>query len=185
MITWKATGGRCRRAFAARPCRDSQNAHIVDPAASDLGVLAGAAEDLVSACQPDREKAGLRVEPLPAGARGVPDYERASREHLPVDRGRQKVANPGAVKTPKAMTGRMPAVADVLANWKCSVPETDGPAADDAPAGTASHKAPRRSWHVPTKAALFKARARLGPEPLKALFGAAAASLAAADTQGA
>jgi hypothetical protein len=92
--------------------------------------------------------------------------------------GAQKVASPGAVKTPKAMTGRVPAVADVLANWKCSVPETGGPAADDAPAGRASHKAPRRSWHVPTKAALFKARARLGPEPLKALFGAAAAALA-------
>src|SRR6266699_2276283 len=28
-----------------------------------------------------------------------------------------------------------------------------------------------QSWYVPTKAALFQARRRLGPEPLKALFG--------------
>jgi hypothetical protein len=42
-----------------------------------------------------------------------------------------------------------------------------------------------QSWSVPTKAALFKARARLGPEPLKALFGAVAAPLAAPETRGA
>ncbi len=40
-------------------------------------------------------------------------------------------------------------------------------------------------WNVPTKAALFKARARLGPEPLRALFEAVAAPLAAPDTEGA
>jgi len=37
---------------------------------------------------------------------------------------------------------------------------------------------------VPTKAALFKPRARLGPEPLQALFSAVAAPLATAQTQG-
>jgi len=42
-----------------------------------------------------------------------------------------------------------------------------------------------QSWNVPTKAALFKARARLGPEPLKALFGEVAAPLATAQTRGA
>ena len=42
-----------------------------------------------------------------------------------------------------------------------------------------------QSWNVPTKAALFKARARLGPGPLQALFGAAAVPLAAAGTKGA
>jgi hypothetical protein len=42
-----------------------------------------------------------------------------------------------------------------------------------------------RPWSVPTKAALFKARARLGPEPLRALFEAAAVPLAAAQTKGA
>jgi len=42
-----------------------------------------------------------------------------------------------------------------------------------------------RSWNVPTKAALFKARARLGPEPLRALFAAAAVPLATAQTKGA
>jgi hypothetical protein len=42
-----------------------------------------------------------------------------------------------------------------------------------------------QSWSVPTKAALFKARARLGPEPLKALFGEAAAPLATLQTRGA
>ena len=41
-----------------------------------------------------------------------------------------------------------------------------------------------QSWNVPTKAALFKARARLGPEPLRALFEAAAVPLAAAETKG-
>jgi hypothetical protein len=41
-----------------------------------------------------------------------------------------------------------------------------------------------RSWSVPTKAALFKARARLGPEPLRALFEAAAVPLATAGTRG-
>ena len=42
-----------------------------------------------------------------------------------------------------------------------------------------------QSWTVPTKAALFKARARLGPEPVKALFGAVAAPLATPQTRGA
>jgi len=41
-----------------------------------------------------------------------------------------------------------------------------------------------QSWSVPTKAALFKPRARLGPEPLQALFSAVAAPLATAQTQG-
>jgi hypothetical protein len=40
-------------------------------------------------------------------------------------------------------------------------------------------------WNVPTKAALFKARARLGPEPLRALFESVAAPLAGPDTEGA
>ena len=42
-----------------------------------------------------------------------------------------------------------------------------------------------QSWQVPTKAALFKARARLGPAPLRALFEAAAVPLATAETRGA
>lgn len=37
------------------------------------------------------------------------------------------------------------------------------------------------TWAVPTKAALFKARSRLGPEPLEALFAEVARPLAAAD----
>lgn len=40
-------------------------------------------------------------------------------------------------------------------------------------------------WKVPTKAALFKARARLGPEPLRALFAAVASPLATPATKGA
>lgn len=43
----------------------------------------------------------------------------------------------------------------------------------------------RRPWKVPTKAALFKARARLGPEPLRALFDAVAVPLAEPGTAGA
>ncbi len=42
-----------------------------------------------------------------------------------------------------------------------------------------------QSWHVPTKAALFQARRRLGPEPLKALFGEVARPLAVPQTKGA
>ncbi|HEY4938496.1 MAG TPA: transposase domain-containing protein, partial [Actinomycetota bacterium] len=42
-----------------------------------------------------------------------------------------------------------------------------------------------RDWKVPSKAALFKARARLGAEPLAALFDAAAAPLATPQTRGA
>jgi hypothetical protein len=42
-----------------------------------------------------------------------------------------------------------------------------------------------QSWHVPTKAALFKARQRLGHEPLKALFGEVAMPLATERTRGA
>jgi hypothetical protein len=42
-----------------------------------------------------------------------------------------------------------------------------------------------QAWNVPTKAALFKARARLGPAPLKALFDAVAAPLATEETKGA
>ena len=40
-------------------------------------------------------------------------------------------------------------------------------------------------WNVPTKAALFKARARLGPEPLEALFRDCAVPLATKRTKGA
>src|SRR5919108_5171683 len=39
-----------------------------------------------------------------------------------------------------------------------------------------------RVWNVPTKAALFKARARLSPEPLQRLFDAVATPLAAPST---
>jgi hypothetical protein len=42
-----------------------------------------------------------------------------------------------------------------------------------------------RPWSVPTKAALFKARARLGPEPLQELFASVAAPLATTRTKGA
>jgi len=42
-----------------------------------------------------------------------------------------------------------------------------------------------QSWNVPTKAALFKARVRLGPEPLRALFAEVAVPLAAEQTRGA
>jgi len=42
-----------------------------------------------------------------------------------------------------------------------------------------------QAWQVPTKAALFKARARLGPEPLVALFEAVARPLATPATKGA
>lgn len=41
------------------------------------------------------------------------------------------------------------------------------------------------SWNVPTKAALFKARSRLGPEPLRSLFASVAAPLATTETRGA
>jgi hypothetical protein len=40
-------------------------------------------------------------------------------------------------------------------------------------------------WNVPTKAALFKARARLGPEPLEALYRHSAGPLATKKTKGA
>ncbi|MGH9186738.1 MAG: IS4 family transposase [Acidimicrobiales bacterium] len=43
----------------------------------------------------------------------------------------------------------------------------------------------QRSWSVPTKAALFKARARVGAEPLEALFRAVARPLATPATTGA
>lgn len=42
-----------------------------------------------------------------------------------------------------------------------------------------------RAWQVPTKASLFKARARLGPEPLEALFRAVAQPMATDKTIGA
>jgi Insertion element 4 transposase N-terminal/Transposase DDE domain len=42
-----------------------------------------------------------------------------------------------------------------------------------------------REWNVPTKAALFKARQRLGPEVLQALFGEVARPLAVPQTKGA
>lgn len=42
-----------------------------------------------------------------------------------------------------------------------------------------------QAWSVPTKAALFKARSRLGPEPLEALFKAVAVPLAEPATRGA
>jgi hypothetical protein len=38
------------------------------------------------------------------------------------------------------------------------------------------------SWNVPTKAALFKARARLGPEPIEALYRQSARVLATKKT---
>ena len=40
-------------------------------------------------------------------------------------------------------------------------------------------------WEVPSKAAIFKARQRLGPEPLELLFGAVACPLAGKRTRGA
>lgn len=43
----------------------------------------------------------------------------------------------------------------------------------------------RANWQVPSKAAIFKARSRLGPEPLRALFEAVAVPLAAPGTAGA
>jgi Insertion element 4 transposase N-terminal/Transposase DDE domain len=43
----------------------------------------------------------------------------------------------------------------------------------------------KRRWQVPTKAALFKARARLGSEPLRALFEQVALPLAERETPGA
>jgi len=43
----------------------------------------------------------------------------------------------------------------------------------------------QRSWAVPDKAAIFKARARLGREPLELLFAAACSPLAGEQTQGA
>jgi hypothetical protein len=42
-----------------------------------------------------------------------------------------------------------------------------------------------QAWNVPTKASLFKARARLGPKPLEALFRAVAVPLATEATKGA
>lgn len=41
-----------------------------------------------------------------------------------------------------------------------------------------------RAWNVPTKASLFKARARLGPKPLKALFATVAEPMAGEQTKG-
>jgi hypothetical protein len=43
----------------------------------------------------------------------------------------------------------------------------------------------QRSWAVPSKAAIFRARQRLGFEPLELLFGAVAGSLASESTRGA
>jgi len=43
----------------------------------------------------------------------------------------------------------------------------------------------QRVWEVPSKAAIFKARQRLGPEPLELLFGAVASPLAGKRTRGA
>ena len=42
----------------------------------------------------------------------------------------------------------------------------------------------RRAWSVPSTAAIAKARARLGPEPLRALFASVARPLAAESTPG-
>ena len=42
----------------------------------------------------------------------------------------------------------------------------------------------QRVWEVPTKAAIFKARQRLGPEPLELLFDAVAVPLAGKRTRG-
>jgi Insertion element 4 transposase N-terminal/Transposase DDE domain len=43
----------------------------------------------------------------------------------------------------------------------------------------------QRAWAVPDKSAIFKARQRLGPEPLELLFGAVASPLASEATRGA
>ncbi len=43
----------------------------------------------------------------------------------------------------------------------------------------------QRVWEVPSKAAIFKARQRLGPEPLELLFGSVASPLAGKRTHGA
>jgi Insertion element 4 transposase N-terminal/Transposase DDE domain len=43
----------------------------------------------------------------------------------------------------------------------------------------------QRAWAVPDKSAIFKARQRLGPEPLELLFGAVALPLASESTRGA
>jgi hypothetical protein len=43
----------------------------------------------------------------------------------------------------------------------------------------------QRAWAVPDKSAIFKARQRLGPEPLELLFGAVASPLANESTRGA
>src|SRR5437763_3024570 len=43
----------------------------------------------------------------------------------------------------------------------------------------------QRVWEVPSKAAIFKARQRLGPEPLELLFGAVAKPLATKRSRGA
>ena len=42
-----------------------------------------------------------------------------------------------------------------------------------------------KAWQVPTKASLFKARSRLGPKPLEALFRAVASPMATEETKGA
>jgi hypothetical protein len=62
-----------RRALAAGPGQDDQDAEVVAyAAAADPGVHTGAPEDLVRAVHPQREQAGLRVELRGAGAYGVP-----------------------------------------------------------------------------------------------------------------
>ena len=43
----------------------------------------------------------------------------------------------------------------------------------------------RSSWSIPSKAGIYKARARLGPTPMKELFNSVAKPLASPDNQGA
>src|SRR5215470_8132440 len=74
-------GERPHRALARGPGRDDQGAQLELPATADPGVPAGAAEDLVSAFQIDREQASLPVERLRAGALGMHYLERARRKY--------------------------------------------------------------------------------------------------------
>ncbi len=131
----------CHRAFAAGPGCDGQDAQMGDPAAADPGVLARAPKILKVPCalNVNRQVFGLSFGvpvPLECLTLNVP----AGKTHLSVVL-LIKWPTPGAVKTPKATISIVLEVAEVLTDWKCSVPETAGPAAGDAPAGTASHTA--------------------------------------------
>src|SRR5262249_21661828 len=74
-------GDKRPRALARGPGHDGQDAQLVLPATADPGVLAGAAEDLVSAFQIDRDQASLPVERLRAATLRVHYLERARRKH--------------------------------------------------------------------------------------------------------